>query len=91
MEPANLNFDELKSQDVFGPDENELYLDTDTKEDDNNLPLTGFNANNLFLDKLFGEALQQLVNTNRRRRHFGVYDECCRKPCSYNELLSYCL
>lgn len=46
--------------------------------------------NSLFLDKLFGEDVGHMMTKTRRRRH-GVYDECCRKPCNYTELASYCL
>lgn len=66
-------------------------INNDIKDIEDNLPLDSFNANNLFLDKLFGEALNQMVSTNRRRRHFGVYNECCSKPCTYSELMTYCL
>uniref|UniRef100_A0A1A9VT27 Insulin-like domain-containing protein n=1 Tax=Glossina austeni TaxID=7395 RepID=A0A1A9VT27_GLOAU len=45
--------------------------------------------NSLFLDKLFGEDVGHMMTKTRRRRH-GVYDECCRKPCNYTELASYC-
>ncbi|XP_055613679.1 bombyxin G-1-like isoform X2 [Uranotaenia lowii] len=27
---------------------------------------------------------------HRRVRRGGIYDECCKKSCSYNELRSYC-
>ncbi|XP_055535649.1 bombyxin A-1 homolog [Wyeomyia smithii] len=27
---------------------------------------------------------------HRRVRRAGIYDECCKKSCSYNELRSYC-
>lgn len=77
-----------EDDDGYEPIDNELTINEDP---DSLLPLNTYNANNLFLDKIFGENLNQLVSTNRRRRHFGVYDECCRKSCTYNELLSYCL
>ncbi|XP_067613080.1 probable insulin-like peptide 5 [Eurosta solidaginis] len=41
-----------------------------------------------FLAKIHGGQIDTLAKTRRRRE--GVYDECCRKPCTYNELLSYC-
>lgn len=41
-----------------------------------------------FLTKLHGGQVDTVAKTRRRRE--GVYDECCRKACSYSELLSYC-
>ncbi|XP_011210854.2 LIRP [Bactrocera dorsalis] len=41
-----------------------------------------------FLAKIHGGQVDTVAKTRRRRD--GVYDECCRKACSYNELLSYC-
>lgn len=29
-------------------------------------------------------------NAHRRVRRQGIYDECCKKSCSYTELKSYC-
>ncbi|XP_055621729.1 bombyxin A-1 homolog [Toxorhynchites rutilus septentrionalis] len=29
-------------------------------------------------------------SAHRRVRRSGIYDECCKKSCSYNELRSYC-
>lgn len=91
MEPVALNYNNFKDN-VYDSADNELIGNDNIKEEDHDSSLlNSYNANNLFLDKIFGETLNQLVSTNRRRRHFGVYDECCRKPCTYNELLSYCL
>ncbi|XP_053955300.1 probable insulin-like peptide 1 [Anastrepha ludens] len=42
-----------------------------------------------FLAKVHGGEVN-LKAKQRGRRH-GVYDECCRKGCTYNELVSYCL
>ncbi|XP_023169862.1 probable insulin-like peptide 3 [Drosophila hydei] len=25
-----------------------------------------------------------------RRRRYGIYDECCKKSCNFNELFTYC-
>ncbi|XP_017040458.1 probable insulin-like peptide 1 [Drosophila ficusphila] len=43
------------------------------------------------LTNLYG--IQILVKTPRHRRHLpgGVYDECCVKSCSYEDLAAYCL
>ncbi|XP_018789560.1 PREDICTED: LIRP-like [Bactrocera latifrons] len=41
-----------------------------------------------FLGRNHGGHVDTVAKTRRRRE--GVYDECCRKPCSYSELLSYC-
>ncbi|XP_029408322.2 probable insulin-like peptide 1 [Bactrocera dorsalis] len=55
-------------------------------------------ANSPFLAKIHGAQFDTLAKT-RRHRHTGtdtdtvltgVYDECCSKACSYNEILSYC-
>lgn len=44
----------------------------------------------LLLDKMYTNPNNLMAKT-RRRRHDGVADECCRKPCTMPELLSYCL
>ncbi|XP_017492345.1 PREDICTED: LIRP-like [Rhagoletis zephyria] len=41
-----------------------------------------------YLAKIHGGQVDTLAKTRRRRE--GVYDECCRKSCTYNELYSYC-
>ncbi|XP_052846673.1 probable insulin-like peptide 1 [Drosophila gunungcola] len=43
------------------------------------------------LTNLYGAEV--LIKTRRHRRHLpsGVYDECCVKSCSYEELAAYCL
>ncbi|XP_017491456.1 PREDICTED: probable insulin-like peptide 1 [Rhagoletis zephyria] len=46
-------------------------------------------ASSPFLAKIHGGQVDTLAKTRRRRE--GVYDECCRKPCTYNELYSYCM
>ncbi|XP_017492344.1 PREDICTED: probable insulin-like peptide 3 [Rhagoletis zephyria] len=45
-------------------------------------------ANSPFLGKIHGGQVDTLAKTRRRRQ--GVYDECCNKGCTYNEILSYC-
>ncbi|XP_017494201.1 PREDICTED: probable insulin-like peptide 3 [Rhagoletis zephyria] len=45
-------------------------------------------ANFPFLAKIHGNQVDTLAKTRRRRG--GVYDECCSKACTYNEILSYC-
>ncbi|XP_017493941.1 PREDICTED: probable insulin-like peptide 3 [Rhagoletis zephyria] len=45
-------------------------------------------ANSPFLAKIHGGQVDTLAKTRRRRQ--GVYDECCNKGCTYNEILSYC-
>ncbi len=45
-------------------------------------------ANSPFLGKIHGGYVDTLAKTRRRRD--GVYDECCNKGCTYNEILSYC-
>ncbi|XP_073841311.1 insulin-like peptide 3 [Musca autumnalis] len=42
-------------------------------------------------DIFFSDAVNGLAKTRRQRHLHGVYDECCRKGCTYNELLGYCL
>ncbi|XP_053955435.1 probable insulin-like peptide 1 [Anastrepha ludens] len=41
-----------------------------------------------FLANFHGGQVDTLAKTRRRRE--GVYDECCRKSCTYSELFSYC-
>ncbi|XP_017080987.1 probable insulin-like peptide 1 [Drosophila eugracilis] len=43
------------------------------------------------LTNLYGSEV--LIKTRRHRRHLpsGVYDECCVKSCTYEELAAYCL
>ncbi|XP_053955923.1 probable insulin-like peptide 3 [Anastrepha ludens] len=41
-----------------------------------------------FLGKFHGDEVDTLAKTRRRRE--GIYDECCRKGCTYSELYSYC-
>lgn len=45
-----------------------------------------------YLSKLFPESVNMRPRTRREwmQVRVGVYDECCRKPCSYHELKSYC-
>ncbi|CAD7003689.1 probable insulin-like peptide 3 [Ceratitis capitata] len=48
-----------------------------------------------FLSKMRGEHINSLAKTRRHRdaenvAKIGVYDECCNKACTYNEILSYC-
>lgn len=40
-----------------------------------------------FKDKAEATAM---ISNFRRRRKRGVYNECCEKPCSRDELFSYC-
>ncbi|XP_011183644.2 probable insulin-like peptide 1 [Zeugodacus cucurbitae] len=49
-------------------------------------------ANSPFLAKIHGAQFDTLAKTRRHRDTVvtGVYDECCSKACSYNEILSYC-
>ncbi|XP_061390905.1 probable insulin-like peptide 3 [Musca vetustissima] len=53
--------------------------------------ISPFKSNSLLKDMLYGERINTLAKTRRQRHLSGVYDECCRKPCNMDELLSYCL
>ncbi|XP_017461074.1 PREDICTED: LIRP-like [Rhagoletis zephyria] len=57
------------------------------KDLDNNYPPTRY-ASFPLLAGIHGGQVDTLAKTRRRRE--GVFDECCRKPCTYNELYSYC-
>ncbi|CAH1370290.1 hypothetical protein MTP99_011849 [Tenebrio molitor] len=35
-------------------------------------------------------SASSLITTFRQRRRRGVFNECCEKPCSHEELSSYC-
>uniref|UniRef100_A0A1I8MLW8 Insulin-like domain-containing protein n=1 Tax=Musca domestica TaxID=7370 RepID=A0A1I8MLW8_MUSDO len=63
--------------DVIGPNEvdNELH----TK------------SSSLLSDMLSGEGFNGLAKTRRQRHLNGVYDECCRKGCTLNEIAGYCI
>ncbi|XP_067613081.1 probable insulin-like peptide 3 [Eurosta solidaginis] len=41
-----------------------------------------------FLTRIPNDQIDALAKTRRRRQ--GVYDECCGKGCTYNEIMSYC-
>lgn len=36
------------------------------------------------------QAASSLITGFRRRRKRGVFNECCEKPCSHEELSTYC-
>ncbi|XP_037723064.1 probable insulin-like peptide 1 [Drosophila subpulchrella] len=63
-------------------------------EEDNvwqSLAAAGYSFSPL-LTNLYGSEV--LIKTRRHRRHMttgGVYDECCVKSCTYEELSAYCL
>ncbi|XP_061388485.1 probable insulin-like peptide 3 [Musca vetustissima] len=40
---------------------------------------------------LHSESMNGLAKTRRQRHLNGVYDECCRKGCTLQELAGYCL
>ncbi|XP_061391218.1 probable insulin-like peptide 3 [Musca vetustissima] len=49
-------------------------------------------ASDSLLNEMFYSDRDNVLAKTRRMRHLnGVYDECCRKGCTMNELLSYCL
>ncbi|XP_013117616.1 probable insulin-like peptide 3 [Stomoxys calcitrans] len=50
-----------------------------------------FNSDSLLNDLLYGNHVQALAKTRRQRHLTGVYDECCRKSCTMEELTGYCL
>lgn len=60
----------------------------------NNEPmgLAGFGpfAEPSLLQRMLGEGSHSLVKTRRMRR-VGIYEECCLRSCSYNEMRNYCL
>ncbi|XP_004530862.1 probable insulin-like peptide 3 [Ceratitis capitata] len=65
--------------------------DVGTNELDFELPF--LYANSPFLAKINGDQFDTVAKTRRYRDtpyRTGVYDECCSKACSYNEILSYC-
>lgn len=41
-----------------------------------------------FMSRLQGSEMKSL---GFRRISRGIYDECCRKACHYDEIASYCL
>ncbi|XP_018789533.1 PREDICTED: probable insulin-like peptide 1 [Bactrocera latifrons] len=45
-----------------------------------------------FLSEIHGGQVNTLAKTRRHRDTVltGVYDECCNKGCTYNEIFSYC-
>ncbi|XP_039951872.1 probable insulin-like peptide 1 [Bactrocera tryoni] len=45
-----------------------------------------------FLAEIHGGQVNALAKTRRHRDTalIGVYDECCNKGCTYNEIFSYC-
>ncbi|CAD7003690.1 unnamed protein product [Ceratitis capitata] len=45
-------------------------------------------ADSPFMAKILGDEFNVLTKYRARRQ--GVYDECCLKACTRNELLSYC-
>ncbi|KAM7358413.1 insulin-like peptide 5 [Cochliomyia hominivorax] len=46
--------------------------------------------NSLLEDLLTQDHTNSFAVTRRRRNLLGIYDECCVKGCSYNEIRSYC-
>ncbi|XP_016966427.1 probable insulin-like peptide 1 [Drosophila biarmipes] len=70
------------------------FLPSASDEEDNvwqSLAGAGFVFSPL-LTNLYGSEV--LIKTRRHRRHLttgGVYDECCVKSCTYEELSAYCL
>ncbi|XP_058987634.1 probable insulin-like peptide 3 [Musca domestica] len=48
-------------------------------------------SGSLLSDMLSGEGLNGLAKTRRQRHLNGVYDECCRKGCTLDEIAGYCL
>ncbi|XP_073841313.1 insulin-like peptide 3 [Musca autumnalis] len=48
-------------------------------------------SNSLLNDVLHSEGLNGFAKTRRQRHLSGVYDECCRKGCTFNELAGYCI
>ncbi|XP_075162227.1 insulin-like peptide 3 [Haematobia irritans] len=55
--------------------------------DDNEPPM----PDSLLRDMLYSEHFDTLAKTRRQRHFTGVYDECCRKECTMDELVGYCL
>ncbi|XP_011295054.1 probable insulin-like peptide 5 [Musca domestica] len=45
----------------------------------------------LFADMLFNKRPSAVASARQERIYSGVYDECCRKTCSFNEIVDYCL
>ncbi|XP_013117559.1 probable insulin-like peptide 3 [Stomoxys calcitrans] len=50
-----------------------------------------FRSDSLLNDMLFSEHFNTVAKTRRQRHFNGVYDECCRKECTLDELAGYCL
>nr|XP_017015853.2 probable insulin-like peptide 1 [Drosophila takahashii] len=71
-----------------------LFSTTSSSEEEDNvwqsLAGAGYSFSPL-LTNLYGSEV--LIKTRRHRRHMpgGVYDECCVKSCTYEELSAYCL
>lgn len=61
------------------------WADQENGEMDAELPFAY--ANFPFLAKIHGGQVDTVAK-NRRRR--GIYDECCLKPCTKNEIYSFC-
>ncbi|XP_061395161.1 probable insulin-like peptide 3 [Musca vetustissima] len=40
---------------------------------------------------LFNKRTDTMAKVRKERLYTGVYDECCLKTCSLNEILGYCL
>ncbi|XP_013109924.1 probable insulin-like peptide 3 [Stomoxys calcitrans] len=50
-----------------------------------------FQSETFLNDLLYGNHIHDLAKTRRQRHLAGVYDECCRKSCTMDELAGYCL
>ncbi|XP_073819990.1 insulin-like peptide 3 [Musca autumnalis] len=50
-----------------------------------------FKSDSLLNEIFYGDRNNAMAKTRRLRYTNGIYDECCRKGCSMNELLSYCI
>ncbi|XP_013117485.1 probable insulin-like peptide 3 [Stomoxys calcitrans] len=53
--------------------------------------VSGLKPDSLLNDLLYGNHVNRLAKTRRHRHLGGVYDECCRKDCTLDELAGYCL
>ncbi|XP_059216366.1 probable insulin-like peptide 1 [Stomoxys calcitrans] len=53
--------------------------------------MSNLNTGTVLNDLLYGNHVNTLTKTRRQRHLPGVYDECCRKDCTLDELAGYCL
>ncbi|XP_058987792.1 probable insulin-like peptide 3 [Musca domestica] len=81
---------DISKKSIHKPSHHGLADLFEMKEVDNEKHTNGI-SNSLINDMLYNGELNGLAKTRRQRHLHGVYDECCRKGCTLNELAGYCL